>query len=270
MTGEGNRDVRFYRICGLIVGSEVSLPGVVPADPPLQEPDAMVRRGTVPMQLPNARFTGPTWQVAEQQILLRVPKVARFLVAEGREILFEPEGDSDESNWVIFLRGSALGALLHQRGGFVLHGSAAAVDGAVSLFCGGSGSGKSTLVAALSASGYPVVADDVCLVQFNGNSRPVLMPDGRRLKLWSDMIEHLGMHSQRGAAVRSGIRKYWVDSPTPPVTQPLPLRSIYFLRDEIPCVNAGISPIGLLNAVQLLRANAYKPRLVAHLGHEGT
>jgi energy-coupling factor transporter ATP-binding protein EcfA2 len=188
-------------------------------------------------------------------------------MTEGCELAFEAEAGRSDEDLQIFLLGSAFGALLHQRGALVLHAGAVSVDGEAVLFCGPSGSGKSSLVAALSAAGYPAIADDVCLIQTDG-SRPMVAPDGRRLKLWADAMSSLSLGSGCDAAVRPGILKFWVDPQTPASPDAIPLRATYFLRAEAPPYRAGIEPLSTLAALALLRQNAYRPRLVKILGQE--
>lgn len=260
-----------YIICGLTVASEIDLSMAAPektSGTDADIPDVFIRRTAVTTILPDARQAGPTWQVADQRIQLRVPGVARFRMTDGREIAFEAEAGSADPDLRIFLLGSAFGSLLHQRGALVLHAGAVAVNGQAVLFCGPSGAGKSSLVAALSAAGYPLITDDVCLVYADSSGRPMVVPDGRRLKLWGDAIERLSIGSDRDTAVRPGIAKYWVDPPTPALREAVPLRAIYFLRAEAPLHPAGIEPVNVLNALLLLRDNAYRPRLVRALGQE--
>jgi energy-coupling factor transporter ATP-binding protein EcfA2 len=187
----------------------------------------------------------------------------------GRELAYDPAPGRTEAELAIFVMGSALGALLHQRGCFVLHASAAEVDGQAAIFCGQSGAGKSSLVAALCGAGRGLVADDVCVVQFDREGRPLAVPDGRRLKLWSDAVKRLSLEGRRGAPVRDGIEKYWVDPPMHVPTTSLPIEDIFFLRDARQATGTAIEPLPLLEAVELLRAHAYRPRLVAALGQEG-
>ncbi|HEX9022748.1 MAG TPA: hypothetical protein VF799_02810 [Geobacteraceae bacterium] len=258
-----------YQICGLTVASEIDLPCAKPVDTQGADPDVTLRRGRVPSQLEKPISSGPIWEVEEGRMLLRIPKVARFLMTKGREVLFEPEKGSGDENLAIFLLGSALGGLLHQRGCFLIHGSAVAVNGAAAVFCGKSGSGKSTLAAALSLAGYPVITDDMCLVRFNGKGRPTLMPDGRSIKLWSDTIKGLEMDPQRHEAIRPCISKYWVDPPASHLSQPLPIGALYFIREKrAPFLTAGISPMKTLDAMELLRDNAYRQRLVKVMNQE--
>ena len=54
------------------------------------------------------------------EFLLKLDDIARFLVQHGEEILIQPAAESDEDGIRLFLLGSALGALLHQRGRLIL------------------------------------------------------------------------------------------------------------------------------------------------------
>lgn len=259
--------LKYYRICGLTVASELDF-SVAAIPEPKGVADVIIRRGTVPHELSHAKQTGPTWQATDGQILLSLPGIARFLMTEGRDITVEPEGAADEEAFRIFLLGSAMGALLHQRGALVLHAGAVAVNGEAVLFCGPSGAGKSSLVAALNASGYPLITDDVCLLHKDPSGRPMVSPDGRRLKLWADAIDNIAVGARGEVPVRPGIPKYWIDPPTPALRTAVPVRAVYFLRAEAPPFRVGIEALAPLDAVVLMRDNAYRPRLVRVLGQE--
>ena len=249
------------RISGLQVSSPIELPSGSPAT---GGPDVHIASQPVPESLPTADYRGPNWETSPSHILLRIPSLARILIHAGRDIGYELAPGASESALPLFLAGSALGALLHQRGEYLLHASAVAVDGAAVVFCGRSGAGKSSLVAALCAAGFPLVSDDVCRIQFSHRG-PVVIPDGRRLKLWRDTISHLGLEPLRYGQIRPGIDKFWVDPPSPASPEPLPLRALYFLH---PGDTLALSRLPVLNAVENLRAFAYRPRLVKALSQE--
>ncbi|MFX9020101.1 hypothetical protein ABTN35_21005, partial [Acinetobacter baumannii] len=65
-----------------------------------------------------------------------------------------------------FLSAGVAGAILHRRGQLPLHAACVARDGRALALAGPSGRGKSTLAAALAASGWTALTDDVCRVQF--------------------------------------------------------------------------------------------------------
>lgn len=252
--------MRFYETCGLKLASEVLLPGMHAA-PAGDAPDLTVRAGSVPETLPEARDTGPTWQMAGDTFLLRIPGVARFLLTGGRTAVFQAEAGADPADVPAFIAGTVLGILMHQRGQIVLHASAVAVNGKAVLFCGHSGAGKSTLAATLAQRGFPLVTDDLCALSISAGGMPMASSDGRQLKLWTRSIEHLDLGKARGAPVRGRLEKFYVE-PAAAAAQALPLAAIYALREARPPHAPGIETPNAVDAALVLRRNAYRPRLV--------
>jgi hypothetical protein len=259
--------VHFYCIAGLTVGSEIVLPGLNAAAPGHGTPDVTIRGHAVPVALANATATGPNWQIAGQQFLLRVPGVARFLLTAGNEIAFEAEPGADAGDIPIFILGTAFGILLHQREQIVLHASAVRVNDRAILFCGPSGAGKSTLAAALSRRGYRLITDDFCAITVTAAGTPMVHPDGRQLKLWAQAIEKLDLEESRGERVRKRLEKFYVD-PGAARVEASPLGAVYALHEALPPRVAGIERPNVADAALLLRYNAYRPRLVAPLNQK--
>jgi hypothetical protein len=255
--------VHFYAASGLSMASEIALPGMIAAAP-APAPDVTIRRAPVPPSLDDAASTGATWQRAGERFLLGVPGIARFLLTGGRDIAVEPEPQADAADIAVFIAGTAFGILLHQREQIVLHASAVRVNGKAVLFCGQSGAGKSTLAAALSQRGYPVLADDICALTLAADGRAVVHSDGGLLQLWARTVASLGLTARRGARLRAGLEKYYVE---PPVVShgALPLGALYALREARPPHKAGISRPNIVDAALLLRRGAYRPLLVRSL-----
>src|SRR5580704_14445669 len=258
--------VQFYRISGLSVCSEIELPGLI-ASVAERVPQVSIRRGPVPENLPDCRASGPTWQVADKQFLLRIPDIARFLLNDGREIVFAPESEDAAADIPIFILGTVFGILLHQREQIVLHASAVEVNGRAILFCGASGAGKSTLAAALTQQGYPLVTDDFCALTLDGSAAPMAQSDGRQLKLWAQAIDRLALAQSRGEPVRKSLEKFYV-KPSEVFTAPLPLAAVYILREARPPHAAGIEKPNVVDATLLLRRNAYRPLLVQRMNQK--
>ena len=259
--------MHFYHIAGLSVGSEIMLPGLHAAAVGGDTPDVTIRRRPVPAAIENATASGPTWQIAGQQFLLRIPGVARFLLTAGNEIAFEAEPGAAAGDIPTFILGTAFGILMHQREQIVLHASAVCVNDKAVLFCGPSGAGKSTLAAALSRRGYSLITDDFCAVTVTDAGTPVVHPDGRQLKLWAQAIEKLDLKESRGERVRSKLEKFYVD-PGEAHVEALPLGAVYALREARPPLVSGIERPNMAEAAALLRRNAYRPRLVARLNQK--
>jgi len=255
--------MHFYRISGLLVSSEIELPGACAKDPGVV--DVCIRRLTVPERLDDAEECGPTWASAGERFLLCIPGVARFLLIAGREIRFEAEGATTAHDIAIFVTGTVLGILLHQRAQVVLHASAVLVGRRAVLFCGPSGAGKSTMAAALNQRGYPIIADDVSALALDRPGVPLVLPDGRNLKLWRQASEWLGL--ERGPAVRESIEKHYIE-PVSALSEAMPLGAIYALREARPPLAPGIQRPNVVDAALLLRKNAYRPALVVRMNQK--
>ncbi len=104
------------------------MPGLI-AGSPERAPQVTIRRGPVPESLPQPSASGPTWQIAGKQFLLRIPDIARFLLNDGSEIVVAPESEAGDADIPIFILGTVFGILLHQREQIVLHASAVRVNG---------------------------------------------------------------------------------------------------------------------------------------------
>ena len=227
----------------------------------------VVRMSETPRSLPDATAAGPNWVVAGDTFLLKVPNVARYLIVGGREISIELEPGVEFADAQVYLLGTAFGLLQHQRGRMVLHASAVAVGDKAALFCGPSGAGKSTLAASLNRRGYPCVSDDVCGIDFSTGA-PVVLPDGRMLKLWSDTVSHLEMGERQGPAIRQRLDKYYIEPESVAVDRPLAVAAVYLLRVAEPERKPGISRLGNADAAVLLRRNAYRPSVINKIGLE--
>ena len=256
-----------YRICGLTVASELELPGAVYAFPSPVGAQVFIRRDTVPASIDGATASGPTWEMDSDTFLLRVPRLARFLIRSGRDIAVEVEAGAIEQDVTGFVLGSVFGILLHQRGALVLHGSAVARNGRAIAICGHSGAGKSTLAAALCREGFSFVTDDLCVVGLDDDRQPVVLPDGRRLKLWKQSIDNLDLSARREEAVRESFEKYYIQPFDTPDSPPR-LSAVYILGEDRPPLKAGIEGLALPDAMRALDYEAYRPGLREKMGQK--
>jgi len=248
-----------YRASGLWVDSDIQLTGFMPQESGVR-PDVTMHRGAVPDQIDDPQIVGPNWQIAESQLLLSVPGVARFWLRDGNVIVYDP-GAHDLADVPIFLMGTAFGLLMHQRGRVLLHASAIRVGNKAVLFCGASGAGKSTLAAALHQRGYEFVSDDLCSLTLRADAVPLIDPDGRALKLWLQAIGQLGLGERQAGPVRPALGKYFV-TPVRSFPEPLPLGALYGLREARARTEEAIATPNLVDAALLVRRNAYRPQIV--------
>ncbi|MBI1329058.1 MAG: ATP-binding cassette domain-containing protein [Alphaproteobacteria bacterium] len=254
-----------YRISGLQVASAFELPGAIPAAAADVVADVQVALGPVPTALQGGDRMGPNWDMVGEDFLLEVPSLGRFHIRGGREIVIALDDGASERDASAYVLGTAFGILLHQRGALVLHGSAVAHNGQAVAICGHSGAGKSTLAAALCREGCGFVTDDLCAISLDHDAHPVILPDGRQLKLWQEAIEKLELTERRGEAVMGRFEKYFL-APQDTVPAPLRLRAIYLLRDARPPLVEGIEEVSLADAMHALDREAYRPGLRIKMG----
>ena len=190
-----------YRAYGLRFETSRPFPELMPAEEN-GPADVTVRWDTVPEELDNPAGEGVVYQANPDQFLLKLDQIGRFLVQNGDEILVQPAPDSLESDVRVFLLGSCLGALLHQRGILALHASAILTDKGAILFVGHSSVGKSTLLGAFLKRGYRMLADDVTGVVLGKDGMPLALPAFPRAKLWADSVKRLGHDKDALSRVR--------------------------------------------------------------------
>lgn len=253
-------DGHFYRIAGLTVASEFSLPGAIATSPGGVAADVLVSLGPVSATLRDGPPLGPNWDMAGDRVLIEVPGVARFLVHAGHRIIVALDPGATTQDASAHLLGTMIGIALHQRGRMVLHGAAVARNGGAIIICGVSGAGKSTLAAALCARGAQIVSDELCAIGQDDGTGAHVHPDGRDLRLWRDAIDQLGLAAQQRAPVVAGIQKYFVAAASaPPAASPL--QRIYVLHDSRPVRQIRIAPRSTADAMTILDQQAYRPVL---------
>lgn len=251
-----------YSVFGLLIRSDLQLPELVPADP-RQRPDVRIRLGPVPVQDDRA----PGIHLVDGAALLNVANVASYWVSGGSEIVVDPAPGVPEQNVRLFLLGSAMGLVLHQRRLLPLHANAVEIGGKAVAFMGASGQGKSTLAAWFHDHDFPIVADDVCVVRFDSEGQPVASPGLPRLRLWKEVIEATGRQAcdyDRSYAGAADVEKY--DVPVAFQTAAadgLRLSAIYLLGRGSELL---IKQLHGLEAVEAVIANTYRGGFVSVVG----
>ena len=162
-----------YSCFDFCLRSEIPLAELVPAGEAGARAIVDVRLGRVPAELAGGRTAAKGLQVSGDAVMLTIEGIARYLVRGGREIVVDPAPGGSERNLRLFLLGSALGILCHQRGLLPLHANAIVAGGGAYAFAGRSGAGKSTLAAHFGRAGYEILCDDVCVISFDDGGRPV-------------------------------------------------------------------------------------------------
>ena len=217
-----------YILFGLVFESEIELPELIAADAG-RSVDVFIRLGPLEDGLPSKPGLHP---VAPGRALLCIGEAGRYLCVDGQAICVEPQPGVPVRNLRLFLLGSAMGLLLHQRGLLPIHANAVEIDGKAYAFMGPSGSGKSTLAVWFQDHGYRLYCDDVCVVSFDETGGPLAWPGLPRLRLWRDVLDRTGRDAaqfQRSFQDDDDWEKY--DVPAMAVAaEPIALGGLYLLE----------------------------------------
>ncbi len=195
-------DQRYYYLTyGLKICSTLELPELPEIDP-CEHPDVFVTTPGVAERLEDGTYLTNWLEVGDDRCQITVEGIARYRVEEGQRILLDrrmPRGVNpvaDPGDVRLFLLGSALGALLHQRHWLPLHVSALKTPAGAWAFTGHSGAGKSTMSAWLHFSQqWPLITDDVAVIKPD-EDEPLLHPGPARVKLWRDALKALGIETE--------------------------------------------------------------------------
>jgi hypothetical protein len=182
-----------YRAFGLRIASGLILPELSTCDFS-GAPDLEISVGGTPEVLEQPAVSTNWLQLDKTTTLFKVPRVGKYLIREGREIVLDLEpglalgDDGLAPDARLYLLGMAMMCALYQRGVIPYHISAVETSAGAIAFSGDSGDGKSTTAAWLYRQlRTPILCDDVALLQCHAE-RVHLLPGPRRLKLWQDAL----------------------------------------------------------------------------------
>lgn len=159
-----------YTLYNLPVLSEMVLPELDSPEVFCQALDSPVIEGLKPVLIRQ----GPTIGISEienkpwfsanglDEVRLAHREFGELIIQCGEKIEIRMLADADEDLVRLYLLGSAMGCILHQRGIIPLHVSTVSINGQAWAFTASSGTGKSTLAARLHLfANCPMVSDDV-------------------------------------------------------------------------------------------------------------
>lgn len=171
------------------------------------------------------------WMVEDDVLLFRIPPdtLVRYALGEGLAVDAGPATHPAEID--LFCEGSIAAAVAALNGLYPFHGSSVVRNGHAIVFTGPSGAGKTTLCAALALAGYPLLADDLCVLEEAERGPPVVLPGRKQPKLWPDALDMTG--AARGARVSPEYGKHFVEG-LPRATTAVPLGAIVLLEQGRP------------------------------------
>ena len=202
------------------------------AAPDGREPDVRIALGSVSERLEGGVDLPPLMQASADAFQMNTP-AGRYRVTDGRLVTVQPVAGASARDLRLYLLGSVMGALAHQRSALALHAAVIEAGGRAIAVAGPSGAGKSTLAALHALAGGGVLTDDLCVVDTVATDGPVAHRGLGRIKLWSDSAELAGWRPPEAARISDTVNKFAL--PVLCVAATLPLDRIYVLRpDEAP------------------------------------
>jgi hypothetical protein len=217
-----------YTGFGLAISSDLSLPELaVDLNPESVVGEVSITSSTREdwPELNPSEHSTPTVQMTPNDWRLELEGIGWFRVHQGRSIYWQRWDDSvSDRDLRTFLVGSALGALMIQRGSLMLHATALVMDGKAVLLLGAPASGKSTLAWCLHQQGWQLLSSELTLIDPQG----MVWPGMQQLKLWHAAAMELDLDWKQMPVVRKGLQRFSL-MPTDLSTsnQPAPLAVIY-------------------------------------------
>ncbi|QJQ94015.1 MULTISPECIES: hypothetical protein [Halomonadaceae] len=260
-------DKRFYyNTYGLTVSSQIELPEL-PAIEQCTDPEIEILTQKVDEELEGATFSGSWLQISDESCQLKLEGISRYRIEKGQRILLDrriprdPEKEVVPGDIRLYLLGSALGILLHQRNWLPLHVSALSTPDGVWAFTGHSGAGKSTLGAWLHYSQeWPLVTDDVAVIKPH-EELPYLYPGPPRVKLWKDALAALGIDKQGLTRDLTRTDKYHLTLSKGFQRQPQPLKALVMLERGEDGEEATLTKMKGIEAFKIVMATLYRPEV---------
>jgi hypothetical protein len=188
--------------------------------------------------------------------------LATFIIEHGQRIRVFQHPDTNPELIRAYLLGSAIGAVMHQRGILPLHASSVRTAQGVVAFSGPRGFGKSTIAAGLWQHGFDMLSDDILALKVNAGGQVACLRGAPALKLLPDALSRLDLNGVTQKELNDITGKYYVSLHPAVISDELPLWRIYFLHE-----GSQIHTRRLAGTESMAHAvsNIYRPELIGLL-----
>lgn len=186
-----NSEIYYYRAFGLNIASEIEVKILLPLEDN-NSIDVNIVKGDLSSFEDGAPFINDN-----NRTFFLVPDSGRFYIENGNKITVDIFEGTPLELIAVYVLGSCMGAILHQRNYFLLHGSCVTKDGKAILITGDSGAGKSTLAAEFLSQGWKLLTDDVAVVNGIEEGKPMVQASYPSQKLWQDAIDRIDYNGEK-------------------------------------------------------------------------
>lgn len=251
-----------YKIYSINFESELEIPYLTQSHE--EKVDAVIVFGVVPKKLPVIKTKGVLFEAAPNDFLFHLNQIGAFRVQNGNKITIEVKSGTNLEELSLFVLGSAISALLHQKNILPIHGCSVLSDSGAIVFTGQSSVGKSSLAAELHNRGFPILTDDVAAITSKGTGGFLIHPGIPYFKLWYDVITHMKNEGEY-KRVRPHLKKYRVPIENSFCNEPRSLQKIVLLKTN----NSGkfkMNEIFGIAKINTLINNTFRIQYVEGLG----
>lgn len=206
------------------ISSPLYFPELLTSDQLTQPTDIQITFGNVSQNgIEEPLKSGVFFQTNKKYFWLHVPKIATFLVSDGKHILIDPDKNVDESSLRIFILESCFKALLSQQKFIILEGCAIKIGEHAVLFVMPPSFGKSTFCSFFLKKGYSILSDEICAICDDLH----LHPSYPSIHLWLNIAQQLNIDASSLKPTRSLVKKYRLNIDKKFHGNTLPIKLIY-------------------------------------------
>lgn len=251
----------YYSTLGISIQSEFVFPELKEIKQP-NAIDVTITEGRIPIRPEDLQMICEGLWISGHEYLATIVGVADYYVSEGKKIIVSAHPQASRKNVRMYLLSNALAAIMHQRGFIPLHASGFNTENGVVLIIGASGAGKSTTIKALTAHGFDIFTDDVCVVK-EIDEKPYGIPSYPVLKLWESSFELLDIGDvSKHTRIWPEADKFGIDFHTSFETKWKPIWQIFILETTTIESKTIIKKESLLEAFKKIGANTYRNEYV--------
>jgi len=222
-----------------------------------EEPNVTICFGSVPDEITLPLYESESIQFNSNELLLKIKDVTLY-VANGNCITIDKNSLASIERIKLFVLGTGMGTLLHQRGFLPIHGSAVLSSKGSVIITGDSGAGKSTTAWSLSTEGYKVMSDDICAIDLI-NGKPMLISAYPQLRLWENAAEGIDITRKNEMAAEPG--KFFISAMDIFYKLSAEISFIFVLKKHAGS-NLIMSKVKGLDKFKHLSENTYRPFMV--------
>jgi hypothetical protein len=247
---------------GLKIESELEFPEFYPFE--FTDADITISFGKVPATL-NGNAVTHTVHISATpfEYLLEIMNVAKYYVANGKQIVIEPNPNADLASIRLFMLSNAMAAVLHQQNKIPFHASGIITEKGLVLFTGHSGAGKSTTAYGMMQKGYKLFTDDVCVLFYNEAAKKVeAFASYPMMKLWENTIEQMSIDNKRNHRLRPQLPKYGFFQHDTFSTASFPIAEVLILKSTNLQKEYSSKTLNAIEAFNELQQNSYRRKQV--------